>query len=303
MIDMTRKADVLCVGQAVIDCITRNVYEDSRVPGRTQAESITLNPGGDALNESFALAQMGVRTGLMCTVGNDLAGRFIRDEAARRGIDTSFVSVSDTIVTPVADMFVSADGSRSSITSRATALPGYRPDAERMKEAKIVSLASLFRAPLDDPEVIRDLIGAAHAGGALICADTKMPTLKKVGLSELGEALSMIDYLFPNETEAAYYTGKQTVEEMGDALLGMGIRHVVIKMGEKGCYACGAGERRYLSAVEVPVVDTTGAGDNFAAGFITGLLAGDDFMACCGRGLSRASVCVQRLGANGDGML
>ena len=256
---------VVCIGQAVVDCITRGVEGDPLGMGKTRAQSITLNLGGDAVNESFVLSSMGRRAALVCAVGDDLAGRFVA----------------------------------------ASLLPGYTPDPEYVrscveKGAKIVSFASLFRAPLDQPEVVCSLIRAAHESGTIVCADTKIPTFRSMSLSDLAPVLPMIDYIFPNDTEAAFLTGIDgSYEEMAGALLEQGIRHVVIKAGEQGIFAADAesGERFMLPALKVPVVDTTGAGDNFVAGFMDGLLRGADFRECCKAGLEAAALSIQHLGA------
>ena len=290
--------DVVCVGQAVVDCITRGIRENTPVPGRTQADSISLNTGGDAVNESFALADMGIRAALVCVVGKDPAGRFILDEAAKRGVMTDRITVSGTLATPVANMFVKEDGSRRSITGRAASLPGYAPDPALLVGAKVVSLASLFRAPLEDADTIRALIRRAHEQGAVICADTKLPTFAGIGPEAIEDVLPLIDYLFPNETEAAWYTGESTFEKMGQRLLAYGVRHVVIKTGPEGLYACSREECFALPAVPVQAVDTTGAGDNLVAGFISGILRGESFRACCDRGLRRAALSIGHLGAN-----
>ena len=300
--------EVLCIGQAVVDCITRGVESDPLGMGKTRADSITLNLGGDAVNESFVLTSLGRKTGLLCAVGDDLAGRFVMNEASRRGVDISCVSRIPGLVTPVANMFVKLDGSRSSVTSAASVLPGYVPNADHIRDyvergARIVSFASLFRAPLDQAQVVRELIRAAHEGGAIVCADTKIPTFRKMSLEELAPVLPMIDYLFPNDTEAAFLTGMREenadYREMTDNLLEKGIGHVVIKTGEKGCYAASRDGHFEVPALRVPVVDTTGAGDNLVAGFIDGLLDGLSFRACCEAGIRTAAESVQHLGATG----
>lgn len=293
----TKQYEVTCIGQAVVDCITRGVEGDPLGLGKKRAESITLNLGGDAVNEAFVLAGLGHRVSLVCAAGKDIAGRFIRSEASRRGVITDGITEVPDLVTPVADMFVKKDGSRSSVSSAAAMLPGYIPDPHLLTEAKIVSFASLFRAPLDQPHIIAELVQAAHNAGAIVCADTKLPTWRKLGLDDLTEVLPMIDYIFPNEEEAAYYTGMSSLTEMAEELLRRGVGHVVIKTGAKGCFACGEGEAFSIPAKKVPVVDTTGAGDNFVAGFLDALLRQADFRACCEAGMQTAAESVQHLGA------
>lgn len=299
-------SEVVCIGQAVVDCITRGAADDPLGMGKTRADSITLNLGGDAVNESFVLAQAGRHVSLVCAVGDDLAGCFVVSEAERRGLETRGMTVVPGLYTPVANMFVKLDGSRSSVTSPASLLPGYVPDEEYLAAAvregtRIVSFASLFRAPLDQAQIVCRLIRTAHENGAVICADTKIPTFRRMSLKDLEPVLPMIDYIFPNETEAAFLTGmteeKDNYEKMADKLLECGIRHVIIKAGEKGCYAATRDEWFDIPALKVPVVDTTGAGDNFVAGFIDALLRGKSFRECCQAGIRFAADSVQHLGA------
>ena len=146
-----RKYDVLCIGQAVIDCIIRGQEADRHRENVFRAERIELHIGGDAVNESIALTEMGCRARIACGVGPDSAGNLLRTELAQRGVNTDHITVMDTLVTPIAQLVVHQDGGRHSINSKATMLEGYIPDAEalEMDSARIVSFASLFRAPLD----------------------------------------------------------------------------------------------------------------------------------------------------------
>ena len=147
--------DVVCVGQAVIDCITRGQEADPHRPNVFRAERISLSTGGDAVNESFNLARMGHSVRLVCGVGNDPAGAMLIAEAEKRGVDTSNVSVDENLTTPIANLMVRKDGSRFSVNSSATRLDGYIPSAESLLGAKIVSFASLFRAPLDQADEVK----------------------------------------------------------------------------------------------------------------------------------------------------
>ena len=290
--------EVVCVGQAVIDCTTRGIGKDPHGSGKTLAESITLNFGGDALNQSFALARLGRSVSLVCALGRDLAGSAILAEAERNGIEVSGISSPDGFVTPVADLLVQLDGSRRSISSAASTLPGYTPSPEVIRGAKILSLASLFRAPLDRKEVIASLIREAKRQGAIVCADTKLPTFRALSLSDLTEILPMIDYIFPNDEEACYYTGTDNANDAAAEFLQRGAKHVVIKCGAKGICAADRDGQFALPAVPVTVVDTTGGGDHFVAGFIDALLAGSNFRSSCEEGLILAADCISHLGAN-----
>ena len=288
--------DVICVGQAVLDCITRGKEAAPYKPNVYRAETIRLHTGGDAVNEAMALSALGVNVGVVCGLGEDLAGDLLAGALARAGVDTSRVSRLP-MDTPIANLQVALDGSRLSVNSNATRLEGYRVNPEAVKGARVVSLASLFRPPLEDIGVIRDLVRAARASGAIVCADTKLPLREPVRLRDLRDVLPMIDYIFPNEKEAACYTGQATLSEMARAITDLGVKNVIVKAGPEGCWVCGGGESFPLPAVPVPrVVDTTGAGDHFVAGFIAAVLRGESLRACAESGLALAARAISRGG-------
>ena len=282
--------DIVCLGQAVIDCITRNRIPGAARPEASSAESIKLQPGGDAVNESIALTETGCSVAPAFAVGDDAAGGLLIRALETKGVNTSrIVRMGEAFETPVANIFVERDGSRSSISSQAVKLPGFRPSPDLIAGVKLVSLCSLFRAPLDDPEVLAELARTAKAQGSVVCADTKLPLFKQLALPEFREVLPYIDYIFPNEREAAFYSGEDDYEKMADVFLSYGVRNVVVKAGPEGCYAKNGSGFFHIPAVPVRVINTTGAGDYFVAGFIAALLGGASFRECCMAGAARAA--------------
>ena len=140
-------------------------------------------------------------------------------------------------------------------------------------------------------------------------ADTKLPTYRELQLEEIADILPLIDYIFPNEKEASYYSGISLEEDgktplsdkyrkMADVFRGYGIRNVIIKAGADGCYVSGEEGTFHLPALPVEVVDSTGAGDNFVAGFLSGILRGEGLTACAERGRRQAAICISRMGAS-----
>ena len=150
---------------------------------------------------------------------------------------------------------------------------------------------------MDRPEVIRDLITAAHEGGAVISCDTKLPTFREVRLDELKDVLPYVDYFFPNEREAAFYTGEQDYPAMAKKLRAYGIRNVIIKAGPEGVYASLQEGDFKLPALPAEPVDTTGAGDSLVAGFLSGVLENKSGEECLHAGLEKAAQCVGHMGA------
>ena len=267
--------DLVCVGTALVDSIIRGFDPEPVSASGYRAASGSLNVGGEAVNEAMAAAKLGMKTGILCSLGEDAAGDMIVSALSRCGVDTDAILRSAEHPTPVTTMFVHGDGTRKSITNSAHRY-NFHPErhTDRFAGARALILGSLFRAPFDDPEIIHAVLRTARAEGMLVIADTKLPNFRFLKLEDLRDSLPLIDYITPNEDEARYFSGKERPEDMADVFLGCGVKNVIIKLGGKGCLLKNAGESLFLPACEIRAVDATGAGDNFVAGFASELLRG-----------------------------
>ncbi len=289
--------DLLCIGMALVDSIIRGFDPKPVSASGFRAESCSLNVGGEAVNEAIAAAKLGLKTGILCALGGDAAGRLIEQELKKAGVDTAPAVRPEAFSTPVTTMFVHDDGTRKSVTNRAHTV-NFRPDRypERIR-ARAVILGSLFRAPFDDPDILLAVVRAAKEAGSLVFADTKLPIFRVLELKDIRDALPLIDYITPNEDEAAFYTGEREPEKMADVLLSHGVRNVVIKLGSRGCYFKNEKTAFSLDAYPIAAKDATGAGDNFLAGFAAELLNGNSveramtFANACG------AICTTAVGA------
>ncbi|MFR3751953.1 MAG: carbohydrate kinase family protein [Enterocloster sp.] len=100
-------------------------------------------------------------------------------------------------------------------------------------------------------------------------------------LEDIQRALSYVDYFFPNYAEAAAITGKKELEEIAGTLLDCGVGNVIIKIGKRGCFIKNQEETFIVPALaDTQCLDTTGAGDNFASGFICGPAGGKGLKEC-----------------------
>ena len=265
--------DLICIGMALVDSIIRGFNPEPVSASGYVAESGSLNAGGEAVNASAAAAKLGLKTGILCALGNDAAGDMVLDTLRKGGVDTR--AVVRTAATPVTTMFVRQDGTRKSITNQAHRF-NFHPekDPSLFTNARAVLLGSLFRAPFDDPAVVQGVVSSAKAAGQLVFADTKIPNFKALALVDLRDSLPQIDYITPNEDEARHFTGKEDPEAMADVFLDYGVRNVIIKLGGKGCLLKNRETLIRLPSLPVEAVDATGAGDNFGAGFISEILRG-----------------------------
>ena len=297
--------DLICIGAALVDSIIRGFDPVPVSASGFTAASGSLGAGGEAVNEAMAAAKLGLKTSILCHLGNDGAGDMIRHALEKTGVSTGLILLSDEVPTPVTTMFVNEDGSRKSVTNgshRYNFHPENRIDS--LAGARAVSLGSLFRAPFDDPGIIYKVISGASghtdsAGGrTYVFADTKLPNFTRLTLDDINDSLPLIDYITPNEDEAGYYSGKDTPEEMADVFLDHGVKNVIIKLGAKGCYFKNAGSEFRLPPYSIKAVDATGAGDNFIAGFIFSILNGSSdydalrFANACG------AICTMATGAS-----
>ena len=295
---MTNQFDILCLGTALVDSIIRGFDPKPVSASGYRAQSGSLNVGGEAVNAAMAAAKLGMRTGILCALGEDPAGDLVAGALARCGVDTRRILRSPEHPTPVTTMFVGPDGTRKSITNTAHRY-NFHPERvpDRFTGARALLLGSLFRAPFDDPEIIRSVLEAAGAAGQLVVADTKLPNFRTLTLEDLGDSLSLVDYITPNEDEARYYTGRDTPEEMAEVFLDRGVKNVIIKLGAKGCFFKNRQEAISLPALDIVPVDATGAGDNFVAGFTAELLRGADHRQALAFANGCGAICATAVGA------
>ena len=265
------KYDVICAGMALVDSIIKGFDPEPVSASGFRAASGSLNVGGEAVNEAIAAAKLGLRTGILCALGNDAAGEMVTAALRRHGIDTGLIASSPQ--TPVTTMFVREDGTRKSVTNEAHRY-NFHPekDTALFTDARALILGSLFRAPFDDPGIIHAVLSAARKAGQIVVADTKLPNFQKLTLEGLADSLPLIDYITPNEDEARYFTGEEEPEKMADVFMNFGVRNVIIKLGGRGCLLKNREQLIALPGYPINAVDATGAGDNFVAGFVSEIL-------------------------------
>lgn len=298
---MEKKLDAVCVGAAIVDIplqpVNRDMFEIESFP----LQQISMTIGGDAINEATIMSRLGHKIGLMSMVGRDAVGNFIIEHCEKNGIDYSGIKVREGIDTSINVGLVTADGERTFVTNRNGSLWKMTiddVDLSRLGEARLLSLASIFNNPLLDCQALVKIFQEAKAQDMIICADMIKARLGET-LDDIREALGYVDYFFPNYDEACLMTEETELEKIADKFLDCGIQHVVIKTGRKGCYI----KSQDGSVLEVPAmkgitaIDTIGAGDNFASGFITAILEGKSLKECAEFANVTASISVQSIGA------
>lgn len=269
--------DIVFIGTAILDSVIKGFDPEPVSVAGFRAESGSINAGGEGVNGSIAASKLGMESAILCFLGKDQAGDLIEAELSKHGVDTSCIVRSAEHPTPVTTIFVSEDGNRKSITNNAHSY-NFHPEqyTDVFTDAKAVVIGSLFRAPFNDPDVVREVVSAAHSKGIPVFADTKIPNFRKLTLDDIADSLSMIDYITPNEDEGRFFTGETKPDKMAAAFLERGVKNVVLKLGSRGCLLMNKEESLHLYAHKIDVVDATGAGDNFMAGFVSEIIRGSD---------------------------
>lgn len=289
---------VVCTGMAMLDVPIRGMPPLDPAREMTRAERIGLNLGGDAVNEAVVLTKLGVRTKLYTALSDDNAGKAIALLLDDAGVDRSLCEQRPGTVSSISIPIVLENAERIFVAGKKENLAlSFAPDLGAISGARIVTLASLYSPPYLDPEAALVVARRARAQGSIVCADITYRKDKGT-LADFAEVWPYVDYFFPNDCEASLLTDETQPEAMADALLAAGIGHVVIKIGGRGCFFKGGKESFTVPAHLVEPVDTTGAGDNFCAGFICGLLEGCGHRACCRYANAAASICIRHDGAS-----
>ncbi|MBQ6395345.1 MAG: carbohydrate kinase family protein [Atopobiaceae bacterium] len=289
---------VMCTGMSVLDVPIRGLASIDPESESNPAEFVGLNLGGDAVNEAVVLTKLGVNVQLYTAFTDDNAGKTIRMLLEEEGVNVSrseFIPGKDSnISVPI----VFADAERVFVAGRKEdPILAFKPDPSKIEGAKVVTLASLYSKPYDDVESAYRMAKAAKEQGSIVCADLTYQ-ISRGNLDTYKDVWPYVDYFFPNDTEAQLLTGETDPERMADVLLSYGIKNAIVKIGKRGCLFKNAEECFIVPPHLVEPKDTTGAGDNFCAGFICGLIEGKDHRECCRYANATASICIQYDGAS-----
>lgn len=297
---MDKACEVVIVGASVTDLqvypVGRSIINTASYP----AEQMVWTVGGDALNEATVLTRLGHKVRLISCVGDDAPGRMILEHCQRSKIDTAHLKRDTDKTTAINVGLIWEDGERTFLNNKSGSLWTYGPedvDLTAVSEGKILSFASIFNSPQLDGAFMLELFQLAASRGMIICADMVAPK-RGEALADIQQALGLVDYFFPNYEEAARLTGRQSIDDIADALLSLGVKNVVLKIGREGCLLKNRKKRAIIPAYpDAKCVDTTGAGDNFASGFICGLLEGMRLEECAQMANCTASLAIEVIGA------
>ena len=261
-------------------------------------DSYNIGPGGKGCNQAIAISRLGGKVNFITKLGNDSYGKLAINNLKKDNIDISNIIISDKHKTGVAGIHVDRNTGKNAITVVRGA-----PESLTIKEINIniIKNSKIFLTQLEIPLDVTFHCLKKAKEESLINILNPAPACK---LSN--DFFKLVDYFTPNETEAEFYTGikinnKNDAKESAKKLYEMGIKNVIITLGEKGLYFFNGKEEIYMEAIQVKAIDTTGAGDAFNGGFSFALLKGKKIKDCLEFANKVAGLSTTKLGA-GDSM-
>lgn len=286
---------ILCIGDAALDVIVKMQTEIH--VGSDTASQISMHGGGAAANTATWLAQLGHSVFFSCRLGDDAAGRAISSEFnlwkiehRKTFLENEKTGVVVVLVDDKGDRTMFPDsGANSGISERD--LPDLRGF-----DAAYLSGYSLFN-PLSTNGVLRMVNEIREVGIPLIFDPASVGTMMAFNRKPVIETLAYMDITIMNEDEARYIADCDSLDEALDFITEI-VSIVVIKTGSSGAIARIRGSNTVISHADaVNAIDTTGAGDAFAAGFIPMWLESKDLLASMNAGNEVARQCVAIIGA------
>lgn len=287
-------AKVVVIGSLNMDLVTRA----ARLPrgGETLiGESFTTICGGKGANQAVAAARLGAQVAMLGCVGSDAYGEVLRGALLADGIDCQAVSTVEG-ASGVA-LIVVDDNSQNAIIIVAGANGALTPASIDRFDA-VLEAADVIVCQLEVPDatVGHALKRARELGKTVILnpapASRPLPA----------DWYAAVDYLIPNESEAATLTGLpvdslDSAKAAATRLLAMGAGKVIITLGAQGSLFADGQRFEHFAATQVQAVDTTAAGDTFVGGFAAALAAGKSEGQAIGFGQAAAALSVTRVGA------
>ena len=306
---------VVGIGSALVDILTRidndNILEELNIPKgsmqlvdekssaiiekKLENYESSMAPGGSAANTIHGLAKLGIESGFISFVGKDEIGKFFEESMNSVGVKP-LLSHSDT-ASGTARTIISADGERTFATNLGASLELNESviTPELFKDWDYCYIEGYLIA---NKAVFTKTIATAKECGCKVVLDLASYNVVEENREFLNELLPQIDIIFANEEEAKALTQMSAEESLHH--IANNVEIAVVKVGKNGSLIKRSNETATISCNKVDVVDTTGAGDMYAAGFLYGLIKGYDLERCGNIGNHLAESIIQVIGAKMD---
>ena len=291
--------NVITMGVHVLDVLVRPVEAIPEGQGSVLVEGIEMSAAGTAGGTALTLAKLGATVRTAGAIGTDPTGDLLVNLLHKATVDTELLVRRDGVPTSASVLPIRPNGDRPAFHLLG-ANPTYGPD-----DVPWDALAEADHLHLGGPELLGPdnatrILRFAREHGVSTSVDLLAPgSLGNFAFIE--PFLPFVDYFLPNEDQVLGFTGESDLDAGCHRLLDGGVRVVAVTRGGEGARVVTAAGSADVPAVDIKVVDTTGCGDAFSAGFIVGAKLGRDSQAAAVLGCAAAALVAQGLGsAYGD---
>jgi sugar/nucleoside kinase (ribokinase family) len=298
-----RPIDCLILGTCVADILVRPVPLGTPIGGDRlfHVEPIGVTTGGITCNTGIAMRRLGMRIGVASLVGRDQWGGLVRAQLEAEGIEVGALEPHPTLATSTTAVLIDPGGERSFAhhvgAPHAIDLDFIGRMAPQFRRSRVTLVGYVGLLPSLEPVLAAALAAVRREGSAVA-----LETAGSGGtLAEVAPALPCVDLYVPSLDEARRQTGLDDPRSIVDCYRGHGAAGIVgVKLGTRGVLlspAAGAFVEIPCATPPGPVADTTGAGDSFLGGLLTGLLRGMPLVEAGRLGAATAACCVTGIGA------
>lgn len=285
---------ILCIGDLALDVISQ--LKEPINYGNDTASKISSHPGGQAANVATWITRTNSKAHLVARTGNDPVGFALISDLDKYGVEHLNLMHSGR-PTGVVVILVDSNGERTMFPDNGANADLEVSDLPSLDDVDGVYLSGYALLDFRSRDAVLAMIKKVKAAGKPIYFDpTTTGAMKIVSREEVLSWVSLMDGILLN-SEEALYLGEATDVESAEKNLAQLTPLVVIKLGSKGAMGMHDGQVAKVSAVTTNVVDTTGAGDSFAAGFIPKWLETSDLTQALTSGAALAAKCVASVGA------
>ena len=267
--------DVLSLGIYVVDVLGKPIDAFPEKGKLALFDQLEIHTGGCANNTAIALSRLGVSVGAMGKIGNDNFGDIVLQTLQENRVDTIGIQRDNSTNTSFTFVAIASDGERSFCHYIGANGELCETDVnwDILNTPKILHIAGALVMPKFDGQPMANVLKKARDLGVKTSLDTAWDATGK-WLETLEPCLPYVDIFLPSLTEAQQLTGKSDMREISEFFHDYGINTIAIKMGECGSYVSTPDETLHLPAYPVEIVDATGAGDAYVAGFLAGIVKG-----------------------------
>jgi sugar/nucleoside kinase (ribokinase family) len=288
----------IALGVHVLDVLVRPVTEIPAGQGGALVDQIRISPAGSAGGTAVTLAKLGAVTRSAGAVGDDALGDTLIELLRRAGVDTSLLVRRGVVQTSASVLPIRPDGSRPAlhvIGANATYTSADAP-WEAIAESTHLHLgAPEFMGGAEAAKIL----AFAREHGVVTSADILAPGAQAAAIRDwIAPIFEHLDYLLPNDEQALALGGEPELTAACRALVELGVGCVVATAGAEGAVIVDRGGVERVPAFVVELVDTTGCGDAFSAGFLRGRSLGRDPRASAVLGCAAAALVAQGLGSD-----